>query len=106
MGEFLYSSKTFSLEDIIINFDSEIISNMPYSHFSFGTTLSYNFNLFLDASLLYIKNFSGKNSEFISPTLTYTLNDYNSFTFGAINSKGNEFSVSQDSYYLIYKLSF
>jgi hypothetical protein len=98
MGEFLYSSKTFSFTDVLLNFDSEIASNMNQSKWGIGATISYNFNLFLESSLLYIDN---KNSRFISPSLTYTLNDFNSFTFGAMFEQ-----KYKDSYYLKYNLSF
>ena len=98
VGELLYSSKTFSFTDILSNYNSEIVSNMNQSKWTFGAMVSYNFNLFLESSLLYINN---KNSKFISPTLTYTLNDFNSFTFGAIFQQRYK-----DSYYLKYNLSF
>jgi len=107
--EALYSSEKFSYEDILLNLDSEIVSNLIYSHFYTGITLSYNFNIFLDTSLLYIESFSDKNSRFISPSLTYTLNDNNSFMLGAMIQNGDsssEFGRQENTYYFKWALSF
>ena len=107
--EALYSSKTFTFSEMLQRFDSEIAPNLMYSHFYGAGTLSYSFNLFLDASLLYIESFNEHNSRFISPTLTYTLNDYNSFSLGAMLQQGasnSEFGMLSDSYYFKYSLSF
>jgi len=107
--EVLYSSETFSYEEILLNFDSEILSNLVYSHVYFATTLTYSFNLFLDGSLLYIESFNEQNSRYVSPTLTYTLNDYNSFVLGAMIQGGpsdSEFGMFSNTYYFNYRLSF
>ena len=107
--EALYSSETFSYAEILLNFDSEILPNLVYSHFYFAATLTYSFNLFLDASLLYIESFNDQNSRFVSPILTYTLNDYNSFILGAMVQGGpddSEFGVFSNTYYFNYRLSF
>ncbi|MFA6138409.1 MAG: hypothetical protein WC667_10000 [Sulfurimonas sp.] len=109
VGELLYTSKKFSSTDKLLNLNSEILPNMVSSNFYTGITLSYSFNLFLDASLLYIESFSEKNSRFISPTLTYTLNDYNAFSVGAMvlsGAKESEFGSLQNSYYMKWSLSF
>ncbi|MEA2111464.1 MAG: hypothetical protein U9P71_05395 [Campylobacterota bacterium] len=107
--EALYSSKTFSIMEIMKNYDSEIAPNLLYSHFYGAGSVSYSFNLFLDASLLYIESFNEHNSRFISPTLTYTLNDYNTFSIGAMLQQGSnesEFGMLSNSYYFKYSLSF
>jgi len=108
--EALYSSKSFSFTEIFSNINSDILGNMTYSKFYAGTTLSYSFNIFLDGSLLYIESFNEKNSRFVSPTLTYTLNDYNTFIIGAMLQHGDttsEFGAfKNNTYYLNYKLSF
>ncbi|MEA3330358.1 MAG: hypothetical protein U9Q29_01540 [Campylobacterota bacterium] len=80
IAEALYSSETFSYEEIMLNFESEIVQNMVHSNFYTALSISYSFNIFLDASLTYIESFNDSNARFISPTLTYTLNDYNSFS--------------------------
>jgi len=108
--EALYSSKSFSFIEIFSNINSDILGNLTYSNFYVGTTASYSFNIFLDGSLLYIESFNDKNSRFISPTLTYTINDYNTLIFGAMmqyGDDGSEFgSYKNNTFYMNYKLSF
>jgi len=77
--EALYTSKTFSYQEILNNINSEILPNLLSSSAYFGTSLSYNFNLFLAGSLGYIESFADKNSRFITPSLTYTYNDFGSY---------------------------
>ena len=109
VAEALYSSESFSYQEILLNHDSEIASNLVYSKFYTALSLSYGFNIFLDGSLLYIESFNDKNSRFISPTLTYTMNDYNSFVVGAMVQNGSsdsEFGMLENSYYFKWELSF
>ncbi|MCK4737198.1 MAG: hypothetical protein KAT10_01455, partial [Sulfurimonas sp.] len=83
--------------------------NLTSSHFYTGLTLSYSFNIFLDASLLYIESYNDSNSRFISPSLTYTLNDNNSFMLGSMIQNGassSEFGSSDNTYYFKWALSF
>jgi len=107
--EALYSSQDFSYEDILINYDSEILTKLVYSKFYTALNLSYTFNIFLDGSLTYIESFNDENSRFVSPTLTYTLNDYNSFILGAMLLGGkdtSEFGMLENTYFFKYTLSF
>jgi len=107
--EALYSSKSFDYNEIFLNLDSEIVSNLHFSKFYLAGTLNYSFNIFLDASLIYIESFNEHNSRFISPSLSYTLNDFNSFVLSAMlqhGSSGSEFGDLGDSYYFKYVLSF
>ena len=107
--EALYSSEKFAYNEILINLDSEILPNLVYSQFYMGATLSYAFNLFLDGSLVYIESFNDQNSRFVSPTVTYTFNDYNTFTLGAMlqnGPSGSEFGEFGNTYYFRYELSF
>lgn len=109
IAEALYSSKTFSFEDMLLNYDSDILPNLVFSNFYTALSLSYSFNIFLDGSLVYIESFDDKNSRFISPTLSYTLNDYNSFMVGAMiqdGERGSEFGEFSNSYYFKWLLSF
>ncbi|MCK4974701.1 MAG: hypothetical protein KAR81_05570 [Sulfurimonas sp.] len=109
VAEALYSSEKFSYQEILQNLDSEILSNLTGSHFYTGLTLSYSFNIFLDASLLYIESYNDSNSRFISPSLTYTLNDNNSFMLGSMIQNGDsssEFGSSDNTYYFKWALSF
>lgn len=105
--ETLYSSKDFTYDEVVLNLRSEILSNLLNSNFYSGVTLSYSFNLFLDASLLYIESFGDKNSRFISPSLSYTLNDYNTLTLGAqILGGKSESEFGENSYFFKWSLSF
>ncbi len=109
IGEAYYSSQTFDYMTILSNINSEIAPNMVLSNFYLGTSISYAFNIFLDGALTYIESFNDKNSRFISPTLTYTFNDYNTFTAGAMIQSGptqSEFGQFEDTYYFRYQLSF
>ena len=109
VGEALYSSQKFDYEEILLNINSEVLPNLVFSHFYLGTSISYAFNIFLDGSLTYIESFNEQNSRFISPTLTYTFNDFNTFTLGAMiqnGPKGSEFGAFENSYYFRYQLAF
>ncbi|MEN8303885.1 MAG: hypothetical protein ABFQ64_07430 [Campylobacterota bacterium] len=107
--EALYSSEDFSYQEILFNYNSEIVPNLLYSKFYTALSLAYSFNIFLDGSLIYIESFNDKNSRFVSPTLSYTLNDYNSFMLGAMLQDGeseSEFGEFENSYYFKWVLSF
>ncbi len=109
VAEALYSSEKFAYNEIIPNINSEILPNLVLSNFYLGGTVSYTFTLFLDGSLTYIESFNEQNSRFVSPTLTYTLDDYNTFTLGAMlqnGPSGSEFGTFEDTYYFRYALSF
>jgi hypothetical protein len=107
--ETLYSSETFAFEQLIDASESEIINNMTQSYFYAGTTLSYDFDLAYSGSLLYIESFSDRNSRFVVPTLTYTLNDHNVFSIGALLGEGgsrSEFGRYGRSFYVKWALSY
>jgi len=107
--EALYSSESFTYEEILLNYDSEIVSNLVSSKLYTALSLTYSFNIFLDASLIYIESFNDENSRFISPVITYTLNDYNTFVVGAMIQNGSissEFGMFENTYYFKYALSF
>ena len=107
--EALYSSETFTYAQLIENYDSEIAGNMVQSPFYLGTTLSYDFNLAYSGSLLYIESFKDGNSRFVAPTLTYTVNDHNSLSAGAMLNQGNdgsEFGAYGQTFYAKWVLSY
>ena len=109
IGEVLYSSKKFSFAEQLLNIDSDISQNLVHSNLYTALSLSYSFNIFLDSSLLYIESFNDDNSRFISPSLTYTLNDYNSFMLSAILQDGSSESECgrlENSYFLKWSFSF
>lgn len=109
VGEALYSSKKFTRAEVLLNRDSEILSSLVSSNFYTAISATYTFNIFLNGGLVYIESFNDKNSRFISPTLTYTMNDYSSFVVGAMiqdGSSGSEFGDYENTYYFKYALSF
>ncbi len=107
--ELLYSTKTFSSQEILLNLDSQVAQNFVGAHFYAGLSCSYDINIFLNGSFVYIKNSADHNLDFLSPMLTYTLNDYNSFSVGALldNSQNRATLGGYDEvYYFKYLLSF
>ena len=109
IGEVLYSSKKFSFNEQLLHLNSDISQNIVHSNLYTALSLSYSFNIFLDASLLYIESFNEDNSRFISPSLTYTLNDYNAFVLSAMIQNGSsesEFERLENSYFLKWSFSF
>ena len=107
--EGLYSSKAFTYLEAISNLNGELGGNMTLSHFYLGGMMRYDFSIYISGALLYVESFNDENSRFISPTLTYTLNDNNQFTAGALINSGldsSEFGMFGNSYYLKYLLSF
>ena len=105
-AEVLYSSQTFTNAEIVSNLDSELIANLVDSNFYGAASLEYNFNIFLATSLTYIESFNKSNMKFISPTFTYTLNDYNSFTLGAMIEDNRANILNTNRYYFRYSLAF
>ena len=104
-----YSSETFSYEQIIRYYNSEILNNMVQSHGYLGTSLVYDFNLFLGGSLLYIESLNTHSSRFVVPSLTYTLNDHNIFSINAMLNSGSpksEFGAFGNTFFLKWQLSF
>jgi len=109
IAEALYSSKTFNPNELFLNLSSEIVSNMNFSKFYGALSLSYTFNLSWNGSLTYIESFNDSNSRFITPSLTYTINDYSSMTLGGMIYSGDEnteFGHLNNNYYLKYSLAF
>ncbi len=106
VGEMLYSSDTFSYNELLQNQNSDILSNMVNANLYGAVGLSKSFNIFLDGSLSYIASLNSPHAHFFSPTLTYTLNDYNTFSLGALLYHGDIFEGFGKSYYFRYGLSF
>lgn len=106
IGEMLYSSKTFDTFELLQNADSDIIGNMVTSNSYGAIALSKSFTIFLDGSLSYISSLDTPHTQFTSASLNYTLNDYNTFTLGALLYNGELFEGLGDSVYLRYGLSF
>ena len=106
VGEMLYSSDTFSYNELLQNQSSDIVSNMVNSNLYTALGVSKSFNIFLDGSLSYIASVDGKSAHFLSSGVTYTLDDYNSFSLGALLYRGDTLGEVGDSYYFRYGLSF
>jgi hypothetical protein len=104
--EALYSSKIFSQEEIIANYQSGYLQNMVGSHYFTALSLSYPLNLYLDTSCVYLEGFDGDKTRFFSPQINYTLNDYNTFSLGAMlyDQKGSEQEL--DRYFFKWDFSF
>jgi len=100
MVESLYTSKSFSYEKILLNYDSEIAPNLVNSNLYGAVSLAYSFNIYLDGSFLYLDGFDSQKSRLLAPSLTYTLNDYNSFMAGAMLQEYG------DTYYIKWVLAF
>lgn len=105
-AEALYSSKKFDYSQISLNYNSEVLTNLTDSNLYAGASVSYDFNIFLSGSATYIGSLNGSNSRFFSPKVTYTLNDYNSFTLGAMLYDSSGAQKYPDTYYFNYTLSF
>lgn len=105
-AEALYSSKKFDYSRISLNYNSEVLTNLTDSNLYAGASVSYDFNIFLSGSVTYIGSLNGSNSRFFSPKMTYTLNDYNSFTLGAMLYDSSGAQRYPDTYYFNYTLSF
>ncbi|MFT5835489.1 MAG: hypothetical protein ACI9RG_000378 [Sulfurimonas sp.] len=109
IGETFYSSEKFTSAEILLNKNSEILSNLVRSNFYTAISMTYTFNIFLDAGVVYIESFNDKNSRYISPTLTYTMNNYNTFVLGSMIQNGpseSDFGDYENTYYFKYALSF
>lgn len=102
--EALYTSKTFTAQEISESLYSEILPNMVSSPLYVALSLSSPLTISLDTSLIYIESFGGEESRFIAPQITYTMNDYNSFTLGVmINDVSNRKKYSEDSSTLYFR---
>lgn len=100
-----YSSETFDAVHAIANYQSDIASIMIPSHFYAGTTLSYALNLCFDLSLLYVQD--GEHNRFVAPLVNYTLNDFSTFSLGAMHSSGSQEQMGYtDTLYFKWFLSF
>ena len=108
IGEVLYSSKKFSFAEQELHLNSDISQNIVHSNVYTALSLKYSFNIFLDGSLLYIESFNEADSRFISPSLTYTLNDYNALVLSSMLQYGSaesEFGRLENSYFLKWSFS-
>ncbi|MFT7880526.1 MAG: hypothetical protein ABXS91_09045 [Sulfurimonas sp.] len=104
-----YSSDTFSYTEQLLHFNNELAGNLVQSHTYLGSTLSYDFDLAWSGSLLMIASFQDHMSSFISPTLTYTVDNHHTVSAGSMlyhGEAGSEFGAFGHTYYLNWKWSF
>lgn len=106
VAEALYSSKIFTLEEIAANLQNSYVQNMVGAHYFAALMLSYPINIYLDASCVYIEGFDGEGSRFFNPTITYALNDYNTFSLGVMLYGQRGIDQELDRYFLKWDLSF
>ena len=98
-AEALLSSKTYTQTQLFEHYNSEVAANLVSQHFYTAFLLSYDYSIYLNAALLYIESFEPEE-RFVAPSLTYTLNDYNSFSLGA------QLQKAQQRYYFNWELAF
>ncbi|MEA3419559.1 MAG: hypothetical protein U9Q90_09195 [Campylobacterota bacterium] len=104
-----YSSETFTYEQIILYFQNDIVNNMVQSNFYLGTSLTYDFNIAFNGSVMLIESFNEDNSLFIVPAITYTLNDNNILILSAMINSGSdqsEFGRFGNTYFFNWKWSY
>lgn len=106
--ESLYTSKIFSRQEILNSLNTDILQNMTNAHLFTALSATYPFNIYLEGSFVYIESFDGLKSRFYSPQLTYTLNDYNTFTLGAMihDSEVAENYENSERYFFKWNLAF
>ncbi|MGC9352014.1 MAG: hypothetical protein ACP5D3_08490, partial [Sulfurovum sp.] len=104
-----YSSDTFSYAQQLLHLDNELSSTMVQSNAYLGSTLSYDFDLAWSGSLLMIASLEDQPGSFLSPSLTYTVDDHHKITVGSmlyLGEEESEFGAFGHTYYLNWKWSF
>lgn len=106
--EYLYSSATYTPEEILEYRNSSLGSNRFTSNNYIGSTAAYEFNLLWSGSVTMIYSF-GEQSIFASPVVNYSLGDETTVSLGALLYGGNgeaAFGSSELRYYLNLKTTF
>ncbi|MBT8349557.1 MAG: hypothetical protein HKP62_09005, partial [Sulfurovum sp.] len=108
MTEWLHSSKTYTVDEILIHQDSSLSNNRHISSDYVGASAYYDFNLLYNGalSMIYIPE---DQSSFISPLIEYSLSDDASLAIGAMlytGDSGSEFGSVDNSYYLRFKATY
>jgi len=108
MTEWLYSSKTYTYDEILLTQESTLSNNRHISSNYVGASAYYDFTLLINGSLGVI--YAPKDhSSYIAPFIEYSLSDDASIAIGAmLYSGGNEseFGSLGNSYYLRVKATF
>ncbi|MDX1296450.1 MAG: hypothetical protein R3302_09280 [Sulfurimonadaceae bacterium] len=106
-GEWLYSSRTFE-QELSHALSTGVPNNLVRSKGYFGLSAGYEFDALTYGALSSIVS-SDDGSWFLSPVVTYSLEDDMTLTAGAMmygGDKGSEFGDLRHTYYLNVKVTF
>lgn len=107
VGEWLHSSKTFE-DQLALRLPSGAQNNLVGSKDYLGTTLGYEFDALLYGNLIGIIS-ADDGSSYLSPMLSYSLDDDMTLALGAMLYAGeseSEFGDLGQTYYINFKLTF
>jgi len=109
MTEWLHSSETYRVDEILLTQNSTLSNNRHISSDYLGASAYYDFNLLINGALSMIYSIDDQSS-FISPLVEYSLGDDASLALGALLYTGDnqsEFgSLGGNTYYLRWKVTF
>ena len=109
MTEWLHSSKTYTIDEILPTQNSTLSNNRHLSSDYLGASAYYDFNLLINGAVSMIYSVEDQSS-FISPLIEYSLGDDASLALGALLYTGDdesEFgSLGGNTYYLRWKVTF
>ncbi|MEA1954359.1 MAG: hypothetical protein U9O24_08215 [Campylobacterota bacterium] len=108
MTEWLYSSKTYTLSEVLLHQNSTLSSNRHLSSNYVGASAYYEFNLLFSGSLSMIYALED-HSSYISPLIEYSISDDASIAIGAMlygGAKESEFGNLDNGYYLRLKVTY
>jgi hypothetical protein len=106
-GEWLHTSKTFEKE-LALGLPSGAQNNLVRSKDYLGSTLGYEFDALLYGAMTGIIS-ADDGSFYLSPILSYSLDDDMTLALGAMlygGEKGSEFGDLGQTYYLNFKVTF
>lgn len=106
--EYLYSSTTYTPEEILEYRNSPLECNRFTANNYVGASAAYEFNLLWSGSVTMIYSFE-EQSVFVSPVVTYSLGDETTASLGALLYGGNDeaaFGSTEHRYYLNLKTTF
>lgn len=107
-GEWLYSSETYTFEEIFIHQESTLSNNrFPFKNY-LGASAYYDFNLLYNGSASIIYN-PEEQSSYIAPVLAYSISDDASLALGAMLYTGDAqsaFGKVDNTYYLRFRVTY
>ncbi len=108
MTEWLYSSKTYSFDEILTHQESTLSNNRHLSSHYIGASAYYEFDLLVNGSLSMIYTPEDQSS-YLSPAIEYSMSDDASIAVGAMLYTGDrksEFGSLENTYYLRLKATY